>query len=103
MKIRVVSQPRQNDRLSVMLVQVHIAITPPHALLPVFLFGDEFLKPANSVVFKLLAEYMIKGLIFLLANLNNKDKLSCRHLNSYNITAFVAFLWAPSLFQMGKY
>ncbi|GFV39757.1 transposable element Tcb2 transposase [Trichonephila clavipes] len=36
MKMRVLSRSRQNDRLRVMLVQVHIAITSPHAPLPVF-------------------------------------------------------------------
>ncbi|GFV97343.1 uncharacterized protein TNCV_2038531 [Trichonephila clavipes] len=35
MKMRVLSRSRQNDRLRVMLVLVHIAITPPHAPLPV--------------------------------------------------------------------
>ncbi|GFT65061.1 hypothetical protein TNCV_2610931 [Trichonephila clavipes] len=36
MKMRVLSRSRQNDRLRVMLVLVHIAITPPHSPLPVF-------------------------------------------------------------------
>ncbi|GFV70156.1 hypothetical protein TNCV_2553001 [Trichonephila clavipes] len=36
MKIRVLNRSRQNDRLRVMLVLVHIAIPSPHAPLPVF-------------------------------------------------------------------
>ncbi|GFV97344.1 hypothetical protein TNCV_2038541 [Trichonephila clavipes] len=32
MKMRVLSRSRQNDRLRVMLVLVHISITPPHLL-----------------------------------------------------------------------
>ncbi|GFW14962.1 hypothetical protein TNCV_4659231 [Trichonephila clavipes] len=34
--MRLLNQSRQNDHLRVMLVQVHIAITSPHAPLPVF-------------------------------------------------------------------
>ncbi|GFW56526.1 uncharacterized protein TNCV_1862361 [Trichonephila clavipes] len=35
MKMRVLNRSRQNDRLRVMLVQVHTAITPLHTPMPV--------------------------------------------------------------------
>ncbi|GFX02698.1 uncharacterized protein TNCV_2011421 [Trichonephila clavipes] len=35
-RMRVIYRSRQNDRLRVMLVLVHIDITPPHTPLPVF-------------------------------------------------------------------
>ncbi|GFU84938.1 hypothetical protein TNCV_4282061 [Trichonephila clavipes] len=83
MKMRVVNQSRPNDRLRVMLVQVHIAITPPHAPLPVFWRIGEQTMPYSWPEERVRGrECRVGGPIPSTENTLSSSRTSVRHLSN---------------------